>query len=533
MNTAMLRLVVPLAVLAIAGVGCGQRRPAYEQRVNTSSPLGLNHRLFFFDHAAGEVVALDPGNQTRPPATIRRPICTPAERVVPFPDRQGLAVLCPAAGRIALVHDDPTRVRVRVLELPAPLGQLALSEDAAYGLAFHDPDRPLDEDVFFSNPNEVALIDLTQDPPDVTALELPDSGDQPRRVWFSPELTAGADRARLAVVATRTSASLLDLLEPRIGVTTIRLSADVSSPREPVEALFAGPDVEPGGEVLFLRLAGSSDVYGVHRTPSSAGRKWPAYAVNIHSTSFTGSTEDAELLYTASGEARLLLVRRGEAAARVVDVASSTEVVVPLPEGVNRIQRIPASGGDRALLYRADGQSTRFFVLEIEGIADRLARNVETVTLSDTIGAVSPSESGELAVILSGNRRAVYLVDLFAPEQGSFLRPERYEMTLAPDQVAVSQDGSLFIALRRDGPARLGSLPLLGAGSHRPQSLTLDRPVEHDGAGLILLPGAGVAAVDHGLDAGLVTLVPLDGLGDPDRVRAVAGFLIEDLLDPR
>jgi len=532
MNTNSNRLAAVLCALAIAGVGCGQRRPEYDRAFHVSGPLGLDHRLYFVDHSAGEIVALEPGSETRPPAAIRQPICAPAERVVPFPDRRGLAVLCPAVGRVAMVRDDPELVSVQVLDLPAPLGRLALSEDAAFALAFHDPERPLDEDVFFSNPNEVALLDLRQEPPVVERMDLPDSGDQPRRVWFSPELSGGSDRARLAVVATRTSATVLDLLEPQVGVTTIRLSADASSPREPVEALFGGPDVEPGGEVLFLRLAGSSDVYGVHRTPAGAGRTQPAYAVNIHSTSFTGSTEDAELLYSAAGAPRLLLVRRAEAAARVIDVASSTEVIVPLPEGVNRIQRIPASNGDRALLYRADGQSSSFYVLSVEGIEDRLARNVEEVVLSDRIGAVSPSEAGDLAVILAEHRRAVYLVDLVRPESSAYLRPERYEMTLAPDQVAVSPEGSTFLALKRSGPARLGSLPL-GSDSRRPQSQTLDRPVEADGAGLILLPGAGVVAVDHGLDAGMVTLVPVDRIGDASAVRAAAGFMVRDLLDPR
>jgi hypothetical protein len=482
-----IRQLLP-TVLLLAG-GCGGRGDLYTQKLEPLPLLTTGEALVSVVPQTRRVVRVRKGE---PPQGIA--LAEGARRAVRL-SGETVAVLAGTAREPVLQLVAVDSGEVRTLALPGAYDTLTVSEDGRYGVLTYST-AGLGPEVVARNLNEVAVVDLEAGA--VTRLSLGTESLAPRSVVFAP---AHAERRYVAIVLDR-GVAVLDAMAPGRAPRRIPTRLSETQPERTVqEALFS-----PGGDVLFLRLAGMDDVFAVEL--GRAGEELTA-SVNFLAGG-TGLSDIALPPASATGAERsVLAVYAGSQEAMVLD-ARGVQDVPRLPLGAPLTSAHVLADG-RALFY--DGKLRTVVSWDVatgKSGSALLPAGFDAVRFSDVLGAAVFRHP-------NGGDGSAALSVVTVREEDTRLR---VRLNPIPVSRAVQADvmdaarGRLYFA-----PRDQSVLARLDVQTLAIDQVTLDAPI----TALHYLPARDTLAAQHAEPAlGDVTLIPADRLerAAAERVRS-------------
>lgn len=520
-----------MSLLLLVGACTADRDPAYDRPRVISGPVPLKRQVAYVDGALDRVVIVDADAAAPDIATVsvgRKPIWA-----APTPDRERLLVITRGEEALARgqVDEEPHLWNVDVshpeLEpaayaIGSPFDRVAVSADAHIAIA-HFSDSGPDDEGFFRNPNELAIIDLDQPPSDTnpTLRTLRSFGSAPTAVVLSPPMAIpGSDDPSpriFAFILAENRVTVVDASHPGTAEVTIRLdtAGENVSPREVVFA--------PDTAHAYLRSDGARDVLEVQLIPDPPPVEDPTlndFRVVLAELGAGGGPSDIAV-YDDLGARRVVLAATPNTREiAVIDADTGAFVRVPTPDPIDRIVLFPddpSQPARKAVLASVGAHLTRIHVLDLEGIdEDLIPRDVETIDTGAPVMAVEAVPNSDLALLVHDDQRSVLgLLDVtyrsVSPLQG----------VGRLDSYAFTPDGAFLLAATANLP-RLGMLQL---DNLHPSDLRLDDPPER----IFALPD-GAIFVDHDDPLGRATIVP-GPTASRDESVVLSGFLLADLLE--
>jgi len=398
-------------------------------------PIALENHLVFIDQEENTAYLLEAVRSNPSPKPLR--VQLPPNPIQAMQrkgsDNDELLLLC--MGQEESEEEDrvpPTLVVLngkgidRSYELTARFTGLISSADGRYAFLFFMNPNPqtldeVDSLVSFSNQfdplisftNQVAFIDLNQDPKAGQNPVLPrlnsDDDSIPSSVAFSQKFAIGDKTHRLAVVLFDAQISILDLdyLKER-RATSIPLEGVT-----PEQILFGEEDSK-----IYVRGSSSSEIYVVLLTPNpnntdTEGNDFSA-SLNILGA---GQQPTDMALYQDNGKTKLLAISAGGKKAVVLDTSSGKRSEIPFTIQANRILMYKAKAPHddyvekRALLYQENENGTAIAFLDIEGLEERLERNLESVQLNNSYNSTTILKENHL-LMLTDNQSSLSLLNL-------------------------------------------------------------------------------------------------------------------------
>jgi hypothetical protein len=529
-------------VLGSALVACGDRPAAYDARITSIRPFGLESSVALIDDSAHRAIVLTPHvdqDLERTSIGLGKGVI----RADTSPDGKRLFVL--STGDLTRKKGTDEKPSLTVVEgtssrrypLESPHSGLAIDPLGRWVAVFAAPPSAggLPQATFVENPNEIVLVDLTAPlETAVTPRTLRSFGGLPQRVSFTAPITLPAGPRRLMIVETDQDVALLDLdnvrATPQRPEVTVRLTSGATAVvNRPGGVVVDDGDPKRNDDArIGIRLENDSNVVTLTLIPNLPDAKTddPMQVPNdfrtvVNLTDVGGIPGDIVFVHTDVG-LRLAAIVPSTRTAVLVDPETSITTNVDLPEPYARISLITnvvggAAGSDTAILYGTSGSHGVAF-WSLGRATGQPYRSVEVVGLASAIGIVLdvPPPRPELKVLQGTGANAFYVLNL-ATRTASPLT------TLGAASLVVSRDGARLWAFQR-GTSSLAQVSL--ADLH-PTPLPLDRPIDsvfdvarpEGGRSLITIDvrGAGGATV---LDA----LAP-----DTAASRSFYGFLFEDL----
>ncbi len=532
MTTAHLRRTPALIFCALTStfVGCGDREIPLESSVEwLGSALAIDDSLVMIDHGSDRafVLSLDP---LASEATIVNLPTDPQKMVhrEQTSEEQVSEVLVLSRGRrmSTQADADPSVLSaidadgdIRKYTLGNPFDEIAQSEDGRYAVMF----RTGAADRLLENLNEIAIVDLEADPGDdgaVTRRSLRSFGDSPAQVVFSPEMEILGEERRLAVIMSSRNVTLIDLNHLDRQETTVQLTQPGAPAVTPTQVVFSATEPK-----LYVRGRTADDLFVFDLTARPGGSESEVEGEDPHNDFRptlnqlgVGTAPSDMALYGEGSASRLLTLTDGGVRAVVVDTRTGRPTTVALPTTAESILLFEAASphddsiAQRALVYR--NETTTLTFIDLEDIEERGERNVDTLSLDQTIIRLLPM--GNEPRVLVVHETGVSIVDLAS-------------RTVAPITASVQLQDALFDGESRRlwiGPRGQSWVGMLDVETGEPGELLLDAPIEQ----LVPVFDAGLLAVVHPSQAGYVSVIDVD---HPERgeTRSVRGFALSGILD--
>jgi hypothetical protein len=512
--------------------GClDDRHIGWERERTVIGPVPLKDKVAYVDTGRDRVVVLDTAGAV--PRVDGIPIGRRAIYATPTPDRQKLAVITRGEEAVARgqVDQDPGLWIVDVANpdtapteyaIGSPFDRLAISADGRVAVAYFSGAGP-DEEGFFRNPNELAVVHLDQPPgaENPTLKTVRSFGSVPDGVVLSPPMALpGADDPTpriFAFILALNNVTVLDATYPARNEVSIRLDTAGAQVR-PREMVFA-----PASATAYLRSDNARDVLEIilsYEAPAEGNPRDNDYRPALAELGAGGGPADIAVYDDAAARRFVLAATPGTREVVVIDADTAQFATVATPDPIDRIILFPNDPDvvpRTALLASIGSQTQRVHLLSLDGLTEDLVRaRLETIELDEPVLDVVPVPGRELAMVVHSDDRTVLgLLDIrfgsVSPLQGVG-RLDTYDFTA---------DGAYLVGATT-GVERVGFLELENL---HPSDMRLDDPP----ARVFALPG-GAVVVDHGDPFGRATVLPRPGAARAESF-VVSGFLLDDLLD--
>jgi hypothetical protein len=504
---------IVFAALALAGAGACQDPGLFDRRLEFGPPVQLASGIAVLEENAGAVFHLEIDAAG---ATARR-LFAAAEgadiawlRAGPGDGDSLLLLTVPASERDtgvgeALVRLDAATGAAATYPVGAAFDGTAFGPDGRFLVLYHGAGGSGES---FYNPSEIALLDLQAEPgegnPLVFSVQL--GGRTIEDVFFLPSLDVDGQERRLVAFAARGLVKLVDLLEPQAGTVSIKLAPDDTASNLLARQILARPGDGQRDPLLFVRAAGTNDIYAVSLVPRTDGQ--PGFWATLNM--FDG-VSPREMVLVEDGERPLLVVAAGNRAV-VIDIDTADAFSLTLNGVADHTRLRGEPGAEEVVLY---GTGTyRLHFLAVANLAAAKGGNLSGLAIPDGIDS---------AMALAGDR---LLLGTFNGDLLILDLPARLLTRLAGagylDWERAAVFGDVFFLAETDSD-RVITLDL---GTGHPEPLVLDEPVQS----LFVLAGPAMGLVLHPCPTGRATLFPL---AEPTRDRAfvVDGFWLDGFLD--
>ena len=520
---------VPL--LALIATGCwDDTRPVGWSRTRTVlGPIPLKTQVAYIDSALDRVTLLDLANDQ--PAITTAQIGRNAEYAVPSPDRHRLFVITRGEEAIHAgeIDQDPLMwvldtqhpgVTPQAYAIGSPFDRIAVSPDNTIAIAYFSAAGP-DATGFFRNPNELAVVDLTQPPSDANPVlkTIRSFGSVPEGVALSPPMvvpgTADPTPRTFAFILADNNLTVLDTNHPDRNEVSIRLDIG-GTPVIPREVVFA-----PNTASAYVRSDHARDILQVILTADEPlAPHADDFRPQLAELGAGGGPTDIAVYDDASGKRYLLAATPNTGEVVVIDADTAQFRSVPIADPIDRILLFPSGDGivpTMALLASIGSEGKRLHVLDLAHIQDPLTEaRLDLITLDQPVKDVVPVPGRDLAMIVHDDARTVLgLLDMDTQSTSPLLGVGKL------DSYDFSPDGSHLIGATA-GVARLGFVAL---DNLHPTDFRLDDPPVH-----VLSTANMKIFVDHGDPLGHATIIP-SPTATRDQALVLEGFLTAGLLD--
>lgn len=521
-----------LAALTLAGCWMGEddRARVWDRTRTVIGPVPLKAQVAYVDSALDRVTLIDLVDDH--PQLHHVQVGRRAAYAIPSPDRHRLFVITRGeeaihAGEVDqaplfwVIDTDHPDVAPTAYAIGSPFDRVAVSPDGTRAIAYFSAAGP-DDEGFFRNPNELAVIDLASPPSDANPVldTIRSFGSVPTGIALSPPMAiAGAidpSPRTFAFVLSTNNLTVLDTAHPDRREISIRLDV-AGSTVTPQEVVFA-----PNTASAYVRSDGARDVLQVLLQPANPD---PGSAQNdfrpvLAELGAGGGPSDIAVYDDASGKRYILAATPDTGEIVVIDADTAQFRSIPMADPIDRILLFPQGEGlvpHEALLASVGSHLARVGVLALDDLQDPLTQaRLDTILLDKPIRDVVPVPDRDLAMLVHDDDRTVLgLLDIETKSTSPLLGVGRL------DSYDFSPDGSHLIGATA-GVSRVGFLAL---DNLHPTDFRLD-----DLPTKVIATANGKIFVDHGQPLGEATIIP-----SPTATRAdatvLSGFLTADLLD--
>jgi hypothetical protein len=494
-------------------------------------PVALKTKVAYVDSALDRVTFVDVSADT--PAFEAVQIGRNAIAAIPSPDLHELFVITRGEEAItkgeidqppmlwAIDPSDPSSQPLGYA-IGSPFDLLAVSPDNTTAVAYFSGAGP-DSSGFFRNPNELAVVDLTQ-PPSASnpALKTIRSfGAVPNGIVMSPPtvIAGAADPSprTFAFVLADDDLTVFDATHPERDDISIRLD-EAGTSVTPEEIVFA-----PASASAYVRSDNASDILQVILQPlPPAMPDANDYLPQLAELGAGGGPTDIAVYDDPNGTRYVLAATPSTGQLVVIEADTAQFRTIAMPDPIDRILLFPqaddATSPSKALFASIAADLPTLHVLDLADIFDPLVEPTpRTITLDQGVKDVVPVPDSDLAMVVHDDARTVLgMLDMTAETTAPMLGVG----TL--DDYAFTPNGAYLIGAT-SGVARIGFVEL---DDLHPTDLRLDDP-----PAALLVTQNGKLVVDHGDDPfGHITLVPSPTATRAD-LRVYEGFLAANLLD--
>lgn len=520
-----------LVCLTVLGACDDPRHIGWERERRVLGPVPLKDAVAYIDSARDKVIVIDTTNDL--PRIHSYPIGRRAIFATHTPDREHLAVITRGeeARFEGQVDEDPQLFIIDAsvpgsvpvsYPIGSPFDRLTLSHDGAIAIAYFS-DSGADEEGFFRNPNEMAVIHLDRAPAaDNPLLKTVRSfGSVPDGVVMSPPMTIpGAEDPTprvFAFVLALNNITVLDATYPDRNEVSIRLDVGGAAVH-PRELVFA-----PNSATVYVRSDNARDVLEIlinSDPPLGIDPLENDYRPALAELGAGGGPADISIYDDDTGQRMILAATPNTREVVVIDADTAQFRTIPTPDPIDRILLFPYNdelATRVAVLASIGSRLPRVQILDLQNITDpTVSPDLTEVVLDEPVLDVVPVGGRELAMIVHDDNRTVLgLLDVnlgsVSPLQG-LGRLDSYDF---------SSDGRYLIGAAAD-VSRVGFLDL---DNLHPSDLRTDDFPER-----VFALSNGVVFVDHGASYGQATIIPSPD-AERDESIVVSGFLLADLFD--
>ncbi|MEM9489815.1 MAG: hypothetical protein AAGC55_11755 [Myxococcota bacterium] len=523
--------LIALAALVMPAGGCSpdDRHIGWERERVVLGPLALKHSVAYIDSARDRAITVDISDDR--PRAYTHGIGRRAIYATSTPDRERLAVITRGeeALRQGQIDQDPQLWLIDAqspdsepvsYDIGSPFDRLAIAADGHVAVAYFSDSGP-DDEGFFRNPNELAVIDLSRPPADDNPVlkTVRSFGSAPDGVVLSPPMVIPGSPdptpRTFAFVLAPNNVTVLDTTYPDRREVSIRLDLGGATVR-PRELVFA-----PNTATAYLRSDNANDVLEIlisDDPPLDGDTNDNDYRPALAELGAGAGPADIAVYDDIAGRRLILAATPGTRELVVIDADTAQFRIVATPDPVDRIMLFPQGEGlvpRLALLASISAPLSRLQVLRLDDITDELVGiDLNQVTVDQPIRDVVAVPGGERAMLVHDDERTVLgLLDVaigsVSPLQG----------VGQLDSYDFSPDGSFLIGAT-SGVERVGFVEL---GNLHPSDLTLD-----DTPHRIFAMPDGAIYIDHGDPFGRATIVQSPGAARSESI-VLTGFLLADL----
>jgi hypothetical protein len=366
------------------------------------------------------------------------------------------------------------------------------------------------------NPNEVALVDLSQAPGEAnpSLVSLPFGGRRIIDVAFVEEsVSIGGAPRQLAVFFVEGAVRIVDLQDPRnIGATVPLVHDDDIRSVTPVQVIARDEAGVPDAK-LFIRATGSEDIYEISLTDRGDGTG--AFGASINAYQAGGVPRD--MLLVEDGDRPLLVILsdapQRASIAHVVNLNGDDSFDVELGDRVQTASLAGPTPEAEVIVFYGDNTDGVYF-LNVAGLYKERDSNLDDVYYPSGVSTAMALENDRLLIIPSDNQDLIIL-DLLTAKSTRLAAPSLDTWPSAQ----VHGDRFFFLS---DAGDRIDVVDLT---TGHPESLLLDDAIKS----LHLLHGSGIGLVWHNTPTGRATAFRLDA---PDRAtsKVVDGVWLDRFL---
>jgi hypothetical protein len=520
-----MRTLIPLLLLA----GCWEdTRPIQWTRERAVlGPIPLKSQVAYVDSALDRVTLVDVANDRPAIATVS--IGRNAVTAMPSPDRHELFVVTRGeeavhkgeidqAPMFWVVDANHPKTAPIAYPIGSPFDRISVSPDEHVAIAYFSASGP-DDQGFFRNPNELAIIDLTQPPSDSnpTLKTIRSFGSVPAGIELSPPMTVPGtlETRTFAFVLSDNNLTVMDTSHPTLPEISIRLDLG-GQPVTPREIVFA-----PNTASAYVRSDNARDVLQVllEANPQATPGQNDFRPQLAELGAGGGPTDiavydDAEprryVLASTPNTGEIVVIDADTAQFRSIGVADPIDRILLFPDGPDMVPH-------KALFASIAAQLPRLWVLDLDNIQDPLTEaRLRRIDLDQPVHDVVPVPGADLALVVNDDARTVLgLLDMTTESTSPLLGVGKL------DSYDFTPNGSYLIGAT-DGVSRVGFVEL---DNLHPTDFRLDDPPVR-----VLSTENGKIFVDHGDPTGHATIIP-----SPTATRADAlvltGFLTDNLLN--
>lgn len=441
--------VLACAALAVA---CGGRNDRWDAEVETNTQsYGLDGSVALLDEPLNRALVLTSPGDGEVTAHFF-PVGRNVAAVERSPDLERLYVLSRGVEERRKPEDElPSLTVIDGGTQPEVIHRYTLT-DPLLRLVVDPADQWLaafDGGSVVSNPNKLALIDLSDDDRDAwpKTRTLRSFGGTPQSLVFTDELSVPNGPARRFLVAsTEQDLALVDLERLDRDEVTVRMPAvtnggsGAQSFAKPVQVVF--DDGEPADVTdarLAVRLQNQSDVVLLELAPPSAGSD-ADFTTTINIVGVGGVPDFIEFVHTDAG-VRIVALIGSQKRAALIDPATTLVQYVDFDAGYTRLTRVTADvvdeseSSDVALLWSERAAGAAFWSLGSAG--GRAFRSVDPIDIPVAIQRVIDvpgSRFGHMKILESASAGQFYVLDL-AKRETAPMRTEDpgFSVNVSPD----------------------------------------------------------------------------------------------------
>ncbi|MDJ0763261.1 MAG: hypothetical protein QNJ97_09760 [Myxococcota bacterium] len=420
---------------------------------------------------------------------------------------------------------DPSQVE-RLLRLPidgspattyvigAPFDTLVFDDAGRFAILYHDSENG-DQGADLSNPNEIAVLDLTLPPsatnPRVHSIDM--DGARIQGAAFISTLTLNGAPKQIAVFLSEGKIRLVDVADPTLAGVKVNLKTP-ADPRQihPVQILARDGDGlrDP---VVFVRATGSQDIYAVSLIPNGVGASGFGAAMNLIETG--GQPLDMAII-DDSGQLLISAVSSapGTSVLRTVNV-DTTDVLfsVDLEDRPTSAMLRGLPGQQEVVFFGPNTRAIHF--LMVPGLVAEEDSNLSEVPIPGAIAEVVALDQDRLLIVPQDHSGLI----LFDLRNRQTIRLSSHTPSIWTD-AKLQGEKLFFVSANND---RILTLDLV---TGHPDALLLDDAV----SSLHLLAGSNLGVVLSTSPTGRMTVFPLD---NPTReaAKVVDGLWLGSMLD--